>query len=548
MKNKKNILVTSALPYANGSLHLGHILEFIQTDIWVRFNKMLGHKCIYIGADDAHGTAIMIKAQKLGITPEQLIDAVNQEHQHDLKNFLIDFDYYGSTHCEENRILSYKIFNKLLSANYITTRQITQLFDTEKSMFLSDRFVKGTCPTCHAVDQYGDNCEECGSTYNAIDLIEPYSTLSNTPPIKKQSKHYFLQLNKFNDLLERWLNSGSLQPEVKNKLQEWMNAGLQDWDISRDSPYFGFTIPGEIAKYFYVWLDAPVGYMSAFAKYAEKNNLDFNNYWQDDKAENTELHHFIGKDILYFHGLFWPAMLQGSGHRLPTGIYAHGFVTVDGKKMSKSRGTFINASSYLQQLNPEYLRYYFASKLTSKVQDIDINLADFITKTNANLIGKIINIASRSCKFINNYFENQLGEIEHSDILDHIISTASTIADNYHHREYSKAIKEIMNLADKTNQYIDNHKPWILVKNPSQLALAHRVSTTAINAFKILVTYLQPVLPELNKKVATLLNSDLKLWSSHTELLTNHTINKFEPLMSRVTQEQIDSMLSSIVN
>jgi methionyl-tRNA synthetase len=543
MPTKKNILVTSALPYANGALHLGHMLEFIQTDIWVRFNKMLGHNCTFIGADDAHGTAIMLKATSLGITPEQLIEQTNREHQQDLADFLIDVDYYGSTHCPENQELSSKIYQSLEEKGYIEQRDIVQLFDEEKQIFLADRFVKGECPKCHASDQYGDNCEACGSTYNAMELLNPCSKLSESTPIKKQSKHYFLQLGKFHDLLKEWLASGSLQPEVVNKLQEWIKAGLQDWDISRDAPYFGFTIPGETSKYFYVWLDAPVGYVAALANLAQtRDDIKFDDYWQPDN--NTELYHFIGKDILYFHGLFWPAMLHGSGYRLPTGIFAHGFVTVNGAKMSKSRGTFINARSYLEHLEPQYLRYYFASKLTSGLQDIDINFADFTAKINSELVGKIVNIASRSCKFIEQHFDNLLGNSYDEALLTTAMAAGDKIAEHYQAREYSKAMRAIVELADITNKYIDERKPWVLAKDPAKLAQVELVCSSAINVFRIIVVYLQPVLPHLAQAVSALLNTPMSTWDESKQILTNHKINKFTPLLARIDAKVVESLYS----
>ena len=543
MANSKQILVTSALPYANGALHLGHILEFIQTDIWVRFNKLQGHKCIYLGADDAHGTAIMLKAADMGISAEELIDKVNQEHQRDLQGFLVDFDYYGSTHSESNRQLSYKVFNKLKEKGYITTRNVTQLFDDDKGIFLSDRFVKGQCPKCGASDQYGDNCEVCGATYNAMELKQPYSTLSNTVPVKKDSEHYFLELGKFKELLESWLQSNSLQPEVVNKLSEWLDAGLKDWDISRDAPYFGFTIPGEAAKYFYVWLDAPVGYMSAFLEYAKDKDIDFSEYWGKDSI--SELHHFIGKDILYFHGLFWPAMLYGSEHRLPTAIYAHGFVTIEGKKMSKSRGTFINARDYLEHCEPEYLRYYFASKLTKNIQDIDINAVGFVNKINADLIGKVVNIASRSSKFINKYFDSYLACELDADLLSPIAAAGTQIAACYQDREYSKAMRSIVELAEVVNQYLEQHKPWLLIKDTNNHDLVQKVCSSALNAFRSIVIYLQPVLPQLAQKAELLFNDRLDSWNLSGKFITNHKISQFKPLMCRLDTAQVSSIFTA---
>ena len=538
----RTILVTSALPYANGPIHLGHLVEYIQTDIWVRFQKARGHDCVYVCADDAHGTPIMLKAQQEGITPEQLIESVGREHRADFDDFHVDFDNYHSTHSDENRELSEQVYRSHFDAGHITTRTITQAFDPEKQMFLPDRFIKGECPRCGAADQYGDNCEVCGATYSPVELKNAVSAISGATPIEKESLHYFFKLADFEPMLREWTRAGHLQAEVANKLNEWFEQGLREWDISRDAPYFGFRIPDTEDKYFYVWLDAPIGYMASFKQLCERSDRDFDAYW--DKDSNTELYHFIGKDIIYFHALFWPAMLAGAGLRTPTAVFAHGFLTVDGKKMSKARGSFIKARTYLDHLNPEYLRYYFAAKLGSGVDDIDLNLEDFVARVNSDLVGKVVNIASRCAGFINKRFDGRLSATcSEAELYDSFVSAGDAIATDFEQREYGQAIRKIMALADKANQYIDNNKPWVLAKQEGQEQTVKDVCSTGLNLFRVLITYLQPVLPALATEAATFLNVDNLVWNSIATPLTDHSINKFKPLMTRVEQEKIDAML-----
>ena len=543
---KRNILVTSALPYANGSLHLGHVLETIQTDIWVRFQKHRGHQCRYICADDAHGTAIMLKAEELGVTPEQQIANVQAEHEKDFAGFLIDFDNYYSTHSDENREFSELIYNRLKANNHIAVREINQLFDPEKGLFLADRFIKGSCPKCKAEDQYGDNCEVCSSTYSAADLINPHSTISGATPIEKASEHYFFTLPEFTDFLKTWTRAGHLQDQVANKLAEWLDSGLQEWDISRDAPYFGFEIPDAPGKYFYVWLDAPIGYMASFKNLCDKEDLSFDEFWgKDSKAE---LYHFIGKDIINFHALFWPAMLSSAEFRTPTGVFAHGFLTVNGQKMSKSRGTFINASSYLEHLDPEYLRYYFACKLTGQLDDLDLNMEDFVNRVNADLVNKLVNIASRCAKFITKGNDGVLAStIENQDLWDTAVNAADKISDLYEQREYSKAMREIMAIADLANKYIDEKAPWVLAKEDGKQQEVIDVCSLGINLFRLLVIYLKPVLPNMAEQSATFLNDDLN-WHGDITALTEHQINKFKPLMKRVETSQAKAVLDSSAN
>lgn len=540
---KRQILVTSALPYANGAIHLGHLLEHIQTDIWVRFQRLRGHSCYHICADDAHGTPIMLKAQQLGIKPEELINQVRQEHMADFSGFRIGFDNYYSTHSEENRIYSEHIYKMLRDNGYIKTRTISQLYDPEKQMFLPDRFVKGTCPSCGSEDQYGDNCDSCGATYNPTELINPHSVVSGATPILRESEHYFFDLPAFETMLKEWIDSGSLQAGIANKLREWFEQGLQQWDISRDSPYFGFEIPDAPGKYFYVWLDAPIGYMGAFKNYCAQHNVDFDQFWkQDSKAE---VYHFIGKDIIYFHGLFWPAMLDGAGYRKPTNIFAHGYVTVNGEKMSKSKGTFIQASTYLKHLDPSYLRYYYAAKLNGRIDDLDLNLEDFAQRVNADLVGKVINIASRTAGFINKRFEGRLSDNNiNPELLAVFVAAEESIAQFYETREFGKAIREIMALADKANQFIAEQAPWQLVKNNETLEQAHQVCSLAIELFRILITYLKPVLPELGEHTEQLLNSKLT-WQSIHQPIFGQKINPFKALMQRVDMDKINAMIES---
>ena len=537
----RKIIATSALPYANGSIHLGHLVEYLQTDIWVRSQKMAGNECLYICADDAHGTPIMLKAQELKISPEELINKVYKEHRKDFKDFYIEFDNYHSTHSDENREYSSKIYTKLEKKGDIVSKKINQFYDEEADMFLPDRYIKGECPKCGAKDQYGDSCEECGATYASTDIINPVSIISNTKPITKETEHYFFQLNKYQDFLKKWISSETIQPEIKNKLKEWLDDGLADWDITRDKPYFGFNIPGHDDKFFYVWLDAPVGYIASFKNYCSGNNKDFDEYWQEDSK--CELYHFIGKDIAYFHVLFWPAMLQGSGFRKPTAVYCHGFLTVDGEKMSKSRGTFFNARTYLNHLEPEYLRYYFASRLTSKIEDIDLNLDDFQSRVNSDLIGKIINIGSRCARFINKDFNNSLAnELQNESLIKKCLSRKSEITDNYENRNFSSNIRIISSMADEINKYLDEEKPWVKIKNDDEKLLVQKICTDGLNLFKILITYLKPVLPEIAAKVEQILKSKPLDWANIEDILLSRDINEFKPLIMRIDSKAIEAM------
>lgn len=539
---QRKILVTSALPYANGSIHIGHLVEYIQTDIWVRFQKLCGNECHYMCADDNHGTPIMLKAQAEGITPEELINQVWEEHKQDFADFAVEFDHYYQTHSEENRELSELIYNRLHEAGHISKRTIKQLFDPEKEMFLPDRFIRGTCPNCGAEDQYGDGCEVCSATYSPTELKNPKSAVSGATPIEKESEHYFFKLPDFAEFLQDWINGDHVQPEVTNKLNEWFEDGLQEWDISRDAPYFGFEIPNAPGKYFYVWLDAPIGYFASFKKYCAENNIDFD-AWLDPNS-NTELVHFIGKDIIYFHTLFWPAMLKGSGFKLPKQVNAHGFLTVDGQKMSKSRGTFIKARTYLDHLNPEYLRYYFAAKLGSGVDDLDLNLEDFQARVNSDLVGKVVNIASRCSGFIKKRFAGKLSSHLHDEALFNEFAQASaSIKNNYESREFAKTMREIMALADKANQYIDEHKPWVIAKEEGKDEELHAICSMGINLFRLLMIYLKPVLPNMASNVEAFLNVDALQWEDLENPLLDHEINKFKPLMTRIEQEKIDAMI-----
>ena len=542
--SKRRILVTSALPYANGEIHLGYMLETIQTDIWVRFQKMMGNECHYVCADDAHGTPIMLKAKEMELEPETLIEQVKIRHQADLDDFHIDFSQYHSTHSEENREISELIYNRLNDSGYIKKRIISQAFDPEKEMFLPDRFIKGECPKCGADDQYGDNCEVCGATYSTTELKNARSVISGATPIEKDSEHYFFDLPQFEKELEDWTKAGHLQEQVTNKLAEWFEQGLQQWDISRDKPYFGFKIPGTEDKYFYVWLDAPIGYMASFKKLCDNSELNFDDFFGKDS--DTELYHFIGKDIIYFHALFWPATLMGSNFRTPSGVFAHGFLSVNGRKMSKSRGTFINARTYLENLDPEYLRYYYASKLTAKIDDIDLNLQDFKKRVNSDLVGKVINIASRSASFVVKNYDKELSSnsIEKS-LYDEFVEAGTDIARHYEARNFSHAMRLIMKLADKANQYIDEKKPWQLAKIEGKEKEVHEITSLAINLFKVLMTYLKPVLPELARRSEEFLNVDSLNWSDIENPLTNHKINKFKALMTRIEDDQIDQMVES---
>ena len=551
----RKILVTSALPYANGSIHLGHMVEHIQTDVWVRFQKLRGHECHYCCADDTHGTPVMLAAQKQGIAPEDMIAKVREEHLADFTGFFIGYDNYYSTHSPENKQFSQDIYRALKANGKIESRVIEQLFDPEKQMFLPDRFVKGECPKCHAQDQYGDNCEVCGTTYAPTELINPYSAVSGAKPELRESEHFFFKLGECADFLKAWTSGNNphdgkphLQAEALNKMKEWLGEGeettLSDWDISRDAPYFGFEIPDAPGKYFYVWLDAPVGYMASFKNLCDRIGIDFDEYFKADSQ--TEMYHFIGKDILYFHALFWPAMLHFSGHRAPTGVYAHGFLTVDGQKMSKSRGTFITAKSYLEQgLNPEWMRYYIAAKLNSKIEDIDLNLQDFISRVNSDLVGKYVNIAARASGFIAKRFEGRLKDVADSELLAKLTAQSEAIAECYESREYAKALRDIMALADIVNEYVDANKPWELAKQEGQDARLHEVCSELINAFTMLTAYLAPVLPQTAANAARFLNLDAITWANTRETLGEHAINKYEHLMQRVEQKQVDDLIEA---
>ena len=555
MTKPRKILVTSALPYANGSIHLGHMVEHIQTDVWVRFQKLRGHECHYCCADDTHGTPVMLAAQKQGIAPEDMIAKVREEHLADFTGFFIGYDNYYSTHSPENKQFSQDIYRALKANGKIESRVIEQLFDPEKQMFLPDRFVKGECPKCHAQDQYGDNCEVCGTTYSPTELINPYSAVSGAKPELRESEHFFFKLGECADFLKAWTSGNNphdgkphLQPEALNKMKEWLGEGeettLSDWDISRDAPYFGFEIPDAPGKYFYVWLDAPVGYMASFKNLCDHIGIDFDEYFKADSQ--TEMYHFIGKDILYFHALFWPAMLHFSGHRAPTGVYAHGFLTVDGQKMSKSRGTFITAKSYLEQgLNPEWMRYYIAAKLNSKIEDIDLNLQDFISRVNSDLVGKYVNIAARASGFITKRFEGRLKDVSGSALLAKLAAESDTIAEQYENREYARALRDIMALADAVNEYVDANKPWELAKQEGQDERLHEVCSELINAFTMLTAYLAPVLPQTAANAARFLNLDAITWANTRETLGEHAINKYEHLMQRVEQKQVDDLIEA---
>ena len=551
----RKILVTSALPYANGSIHLGHMVEHIQTDVWVRFQKLRGHECYYCCADDTHGTPVMLAAQKQGIAPEDMIAKVREEHLADFTGFFIGYDNYYSTHSPENKQFSQDIYRALKANGKIESRVIEQLFDPEKQMFLPDRFVKGECPKCHAQDQYGDNCEVCGTTYSPTELINPYSAVSGAKPELRESEHFFFKLGECADFLKAWTSGNNphdgkphLQAEALNKMKEWLGEGeettLSDWDISRDAPYFGFEIPDAPGKYFYVWLDAPVGYMASFKNLCDRIGVDFDEYFKADSQ--TEMYHFIGKDILYFHALFWPAMLHFSGHRAPTGVYAHGFLTVDGQKMSKSRGTFITAKSYLEQgLNPEWMRYYIAAKLNSKIEDIDLNLQDFISRVNSDLVGKYVNIAARASGFIAKRFEGRLKDVSGSALLAKLAAESDNIAEQYENREYARALRDIMALADIVNEYVDANKPWELAKQEGQEERLHEVCSELINAFTMLTAYLAPVLPKVAENAAKFLNLEAITWANTRETLGEHAINKYEHLMQRVEQKQVDDLIEA---
>lgn len=543
MINERKMLVTSALPYANGHLHLGHMVEHIQTDIWVRTHKMLGINCISVCGDDAHGTPIMLKAEQMGITPEALTSDIKKSHEADFKAFSIEYDCYHTTHSAENQELANLMYQRLQAGGDIVKRTVRQAYDPVKNMFLPDRYVKGTCPKCNAPDQYGDNCEACGATYSPTDLLNAVSAISGATPIEKDSEHYFFDLPRYEDLLKDWTRKGHLQTEVANKLDEWFDAGLKQWDISRDAPYFGFPIPGTTDKYFYVWLDAPIGYMASFKKYCNENAIEFAEYW--DEGSKTELYHFVGKDIMYFHALFWPALLAASGHRTPTAVYTHGFLTIDGQKMSKSRGTFVEARTYLDHLHPEYLRYYFAAKLNGRVDDLDLNFEDFTNRVNADLVGKVVNIASRCAGFINKRFDNTLSAtLSEPKLYAEIISAREAIIEAYVTRDYARAIRLIMECADKVNQYIDLNKPWVLAKEEASLEQVQAICTMGINLFRALITYLKPVLPMMAQASEQFLNCPPLTWDALDAPLLNHNINQFQPLIVRVDKDKITAMIN----
>ena len=553
--SKRKILVTSALPYANAGLHLGHMLEQIQTDVWVRFQKMRGHECYYVCADDTHGAPIMLAAEKQGITPTQLVDAVRELHLADSQGFLIGHDNYYSTNSLENKAFAEQVYKALRADDKISSRTIEQLFDPEKQMFLPDRFVKGECPKCAAKDQYGDNCEVCGATYNPTELKNPYSAVSGAKPVLKTSEHYFFRLGECADFLKDWTSGSSiradgvsqphLQPESLNKMNEWIEGGLQDWDISRDAPYFGFEIPDAPGKYFYVWLDAPIGYMASFKNLCDSKGIDFDAWFKP--GSDAEMYHFIGKDILYFHALFWPAMLQYSGMRVPTGVFAHGFLTVDGQKMSKSRGTFIQAKSYLDcGLNPEWMRYYMAAKLNGRIEDIDLNLNDFVARVNSDLVGKYINIASRSAGFISKRFAGKLADsVADTAILHKLQAAAAELAAAFEAREYAKALRDVMALADEVNAYVDANKPWELAKQEGQDARLQEVCTVLLNAFRLLTIYLKPVLPKLAEGVEAFLGVAPLSWADADSLLLGKTINTYQHLMQRIDPALIDKLIEA---
>ena len=541
--NPRTLLVTSALPYANGPLHMGHLVEYIQSDIWVRFQKMRGHECIFVCADDAHGTAISLHAEKQGITPEASVAAVHEERIEDFRDFLVAFDNYHTTHSEENKAQVASIYTTLKDKGHIARRTITQAFDPECQQFLADRYVRGACPRCGAPDQYGDNCEKCSATYSPAELVNPRSTLSGATPVKRDSEHLFFRLSDFADLIRHWIASGSIRDEIANKLSEWLDAGLQDWDISRDAPYFGFAIPGETDKYFYVWLDAPVGYMAAFRHLCDRTEgLDFDAFWKPDSP--CELHHFIGKDIINFHCLFWPAMLSGAGYRTPTKVHVHGYLTLNGEKMSKSRGTLIPARTWLEHLKPEYLRYYYAARLSGRIEDLDLNTDDLIQRINSDLVGKLVNIASRNAGFISKRFDGLLSADNAApELLAACQQAAPEIARLYEELDFARAMRTVMALADKANSWIDEVKPWVIAKAGDQEQRLQAVCSVGINVFRLLMIYLAPVLPAMAEKAAAFLNTGPLQWRDSQTLLVNHKINRFTPLMTRIEPQQIEAVL-----
>jgi len=541
---KRRILLTSALPYANGAMHLGHMLGYVQTDIWARFQRARGHECYFAWADDAHGTPIMLSAQKEGIEPEELVERMNLEHQQDFRAFGLSYDHYSSTHSDTNREMVETIYSRLQEGGFVRKKNISQFYDEQRGMFLPDRYIRGTCPKCGTEDQYGDSCESCGSTYAPTDLIDPRSVVSGSEPVMRESEHYFVHLGAFEDELRAWMNSGHMQPEVVNKINEWFKDGLRDWDISRDAPYFGFEIPGTDDKYFYVWVDAPIGYMGSFRELCDARGMDFDAWWKP--GSEAEVYHFIGKDIMYFHTLFWPAMLMGAGFRTPTAVFAHGFLTVNGTKMSKSRGTFIMASTYLDLLNPDYLRYYFCAKLGPGTHDIDLNLDDFIQRVNSDLVGKVVNIASRCAGFIQRYADGRMAQSLHDpDQYAHFIAQREHIAADYESRNYQSAIRRIMALADEANRYIDEHKPWQMIKLEGRAGEVQAVCTQGINLFRVLMTCLAPAIPFTAKKAEAFLGIPLDQWSSLDQPLLDLEINPFIPLMTRIDPLKVKAMIDN---
>ena len=539
----RKIIATSALPYANGPIHLGHLVEYLQTDIWVRSQKMAGNECLYICADDAHGTPIMLKAQELKITPEKLIDKTYKQHIKDFSDFHIEFDNYHSTHSDENKKFSEYIFNQLKERGDIVSKTINQFYDEKAQMFLPDRYIKGECPKCHAKDQYGDSCEECGSTYLSTDIINPISTVSDTKPVTKETDHFFFKLSSYETFLKKWISNDATQTEIKNKLNEWLSDGLVDWDITRDAPYFGFNIPDTKDKFFYVWLDAPIGYIASHKNYCEKNDKNFDEYWKSDS--NCELYHFIGKDIAYFHALFWPAMLEGSGFRKPNAVYCHGFLTINGEKMSKSRGTFFNARTYLNHLNPEYLRYYFASRLADKIEDIDLSFDDFQSRVNSDLVGKIINIGSRCSKFINKDFSNELSATFNNEkLINDCLSHLDEIINNYEGRNFSTNIRLISSMADDINKYLDEEKPWVKIKDKKNHEMVQKICTDGMNLFRILIGYLKPVLPKISEKVENIMQCEPINWENIKDLILSKKIQEFKPIITRIDKDSLEGMIN----
>lgn len=543
MTTKRTILVTSSLPYANGDIHLGHLVEYLQTDIWARFQRLRGNDCYYICGSDAHGTAIMLNAEKRGISPDQLVAEAGKQQLADFEKFGIVFAHYSSTHTATNQKLSESIYQALAQRGDISKKTIQQLFDPEKQVFLPDRFIKGECPKCGTKDQYGDNCEHCGATYGPTELKNPRSVISGATPISKASEHYFFELSHYTDALQQWLQTENLQDEVRNKLQEWFTDGLHAWDISRDAPYFGFVIPGTEDKYFYVWFDAPIGYIAATKDFCERNGLKLETFWGADST--AEIYHFIGKDVMYFHTLFWPAMLMGSNYHLPNGVFVHGMLTVNGQKMSKSRGTFIKAATYAEYLNTECLRYYYAAKLSPQITDIDLNLEDFRLRVNADLVNKVVNIASRCAGFIHKKFDSKLSATCFDTALFQQFTTAgNSIAESYEQRDYAKAVREIMALADLANQFIDHQQPWTTAKDDSKQQQTHDVCSLGLNLFKVLMTYLKPIIPNIAAASEEFLKIEFT-WGNYSNYLNNHLIDAFKPLLQRVEQTQVDAMIAA---